>query len=124
MRKEEGKRETRTCKACPLSAICYVTPPKEALDKVYRCSRCGDWWSIDDHDGVRGRLLAIPWEPCDLLEKLHCTRGWHLDRCPSCVPPNRPCYAAEVVYEAWRSRGGVRQTLRLRVKNETPMQKL
>ena len=124
MREEKGKRETRACKACPLSAICFVTAPTEALRNVFLCTRCDHWWTIEDHDGVRGRLLAVPWEPCDTLTRLHKDLGWRLDRCPSCVPTRGKRYAAEVVYEAWRFMSesrDERKTMRLRVLNELPM---
>lgn len=121
MRGETRKRETRTCKACPLSAICLVSPPTETLKNVFLCQRCDHWWTIEGHDGVRGRLLAVPWEPCDTLTRLHKGRGWLLDRCPHCVPTKGKRYAGEVVYEAWRfkeSGGDERVSMRLRVLNE------
>jgi len=121
MRKETRKGKTRTCKACPLSAVCLVSAPTEALKDVFLCTRCDHWWAIEDHDGVRGRLLAVPWEPCNTLTRLHKEVGWRLERCPHCVPTKGKRYAAEVVYEAWRFRSAgsdERKTMRLRVLNE------
>lgn len=123
MRKKTGERKTRACKACPLSAICYVTAPTEALRDIFLCTKCDNWWTVEDHDGVRGKLLAVPWEPCDTLTRLHKDMGWRLDRCPHCVPTKGKKYAAEVVYEAWRftssgKNSGQRKTMRLRVMNE------
>jgi len=123
MREKTGKRKTRACATCPISAVCFVEVPRQALKDVFHCDQCGAWWTVKNHDGVRGTLEAQPWEPCDVLVRVHARSGWHMDRCPGCVPPENRSYAGEVVYEVWKElpdgdpRSPLRKGMRLRVRN-------
>ncbi len=108
MRKKarERKKETRACKTCPLSAVCLVALPAKAVESVFHCYACGAWWSIVGYNRIGNRIVAVPWEPCDVLVRQHAdANGWILVNCPYCRAPRNKAYVGEVVYEAYKERG-------------------